>query len=85
MIWDLQLEEPCLELPGQKGLRGSLPKKLKEIQESKIEVFLFSCTISVSVSICVYIPHDHTLLFFLKNKIYFFQKCTSQYIRILDQ
>ena len=50
VIWNLQLEEPCLELPGQKG---SLPEKLKEIPESKIEVFLFSCTASVSVSTCI--------------------------------
>lgn len=85
MIWDLQLEEPCLELPGQKGLRGSLPEKLKEIQKSKIEVFLFSCTISVSVSICVYFHMIMHSFFILKNKIYFFQKCTSLYIRILDQ
>lgn len=74
IVWDLQFEESCLELPGRKRLRGSLPEKLKEIQNSKIEVFLFSCTVSVSVSTCVYFPHGHILLFYFKKQNIYFSK-----------
>lgn len=69
MNCDLQFEEPCSRVENQRP-------QLKETQDSKKEVFLFSCrVVHVYVYVCVLVHMCHMIMHYLlilRGKLYGF-------------